>query len=191
MAVMSERGYAKHRGQARSAVQKAIATGRISTLPDGRIDSDVADREWAENTKARPPAAARRQPAAARQPTARRQPEEDQDAFGAVQYSKARAVREHYQARIAKIDFEERIGSLVSRDEVKVAQFNIDRVRRDAMLNIADRLCASIAAEMKDMLVAAGVPAEKAGAFDMSRVHGIMVGEIRKGLNDYADSLAD
>ncbi|MCX6632305.1 MAG: hypothetical protein NTW28_32240 [Candidatus Solibacter sp.] len=176
---MSQRAYARHRGQALSAVQKAIASGRISTLPDGRIDSDVADGEWAENTKARPPAAARRQP------------EEDQDAFGAVQYSKARAVREHYQARIAKIEYEERIGSLVSRDEVKVAQFNIDRQRRDAMLNIADRLCASIAAEMKDMLVAAGVPAEKASAFDMSRVHGIMVGEIRKGLNDYADSLAD
>ena len=185
MSVMSQAGYAKHRGQARSAVQKAIASGRISTLPDGRIDSDVADREWAENTKARPPAAARRQP------TARRQPEEEQDAFGAVQYSKARAVREHYQARIAKIEYEERVGSLVSRDEVKVAQFNLDRQRRDAMLNIADRLCASIAAEMKDMLVAAGVPAEKANAFDMSRVHGIMTGEIRKGLNDYADSLAD
>ena len=190
MAVMSQRAYARHRGQALSAVQKAIATGRISILPDGRIDSDVADREWAENTKARPPAAARRQPAA-RQPSARRQPEEDQDAFGAVQYSKARAVREHYGARIAKIDYEERIGSLVSRDEVKVAQFNIDRQRRDAMLNIADRICAGIAAEMKDMLVAAGLPAEKASAFDTARVHGILTSEIRKGLNDYADSLAD
>ena len=186
MAVMSQRAYARHRGQAKSAVDKAIASGRISTMPDGRIDSDVADREWAENTKARPPAATRRQPAA------RRQPEEDQgDVFGAVQYSKARAVREHYQARIAKIDFEERIGSLVSRDEVKVAQFNIDRVRRDAMLNMADRLCASFVAEMRDMLVAAGLPAEKANAFDMARVHGIMTSEIRKGLNDYADSLAD
>ena len=178
MAVLSQRAYAKHRGMALSAVQRAISSGRISTLPDGRIDSDVADGEWQENTKARPPAA-------------RRQADDDQDAFGAAQYSKARAVREHYQARLAKIEYEEKVGSLVSKDEVKVAQFNIDRQRRDAMLNIADRVCAGIAAEIKDLLLAAGVPTDRANAMDVSRVHEILTGEIRKGLNDYAESLND
>jgi hypothetical protein len=177
MAVMSQRAYARHRGTAISAVQKAIASGRISTLPDGRIDSDVADGEWMENTKARP--------------RARRQPEEDQDPFGASQYSKARAVREHYQARLAKIEYEERVGSLVPKDEVKIGQFNIDRQRRDAMLNMADRIAASLAAEMKDMLLAAGLPPERAAGLEITRVHGILIVEIRKGLNDYADSLAD
>lgn len=176
MAILSQRGYARHRKMALSAVQKAISTGRISTLPDGRIDSDVADDEWEANTNARP---------------ARRQQDDDQDVFGAAQYSKARAVREHYQARLSKIEYEEKIGSLVSKDEIKIAQFNIDRQRRDAMLNIPDRVCAIIAAEMKDALVAAGLPAERATAIDTSRVHDILTGEIRKGLNDYADSLTD
>lgn len=181
MAVLSQRAYARHRGVGLSTVQKAISSGRISVLPDGRIDSDAADRDWEANTHKRGPVV-----------PARRQPqEEDSDGFGAAQYTKARAVREHYQARLAKIEYEEKVGSLVSKDEVKIAQFNIDRQRRDAMLNIADRTCAAIAAEVKDILIAAGVPPEKADAIDMSRIHEIMVTEISKGLNDYADGLVN
>jgi hypothetical protein len=160
MAVLSQRAYARHRGMALSAVQKAISSGRISTLPDGRIDPDAADREWEANTKARPPAV-------------RRQPDDDQDAFGAAQYSKARAVREHYQARLAKIDYEERIGNLVSKDEVQVAAFNTHRVIRDAMLNIPDRVAAMLAAET-----------------DEAKCHEVLTTEIRKALNDFADALA-
>lgn len=177
MAILSQRAYARHRGTGISTVQKAISSGRISVLADGRIDSDVADAEWEANTKARPPAM-------------RRQAEDDGEAFGAAQYTKARAVREHYQARLAKIEYEERVGNLVSKDEVKVAQFQIDRTRRDAMLNIADRVCAAIAADVKDILIAAGAPAEHAGVIDMNRVHVILTTEIRKALNEYADSLA-
>lgn len=147
-------------------------------MPDGRIDSDAADQEWEANTHRRGPVIG-----------TRRQPEDDGDGFGAAQYTKARAVREHYQARLAKIEYEEKVGTLVSKDEVKIAQFNIDRQRRDAMLNLADRTCAAIAAEVKDILLAAGVLPEKADAIDMSRIHEIMVTEIRKGLNDYADGL--
>ena len=160
MAVLSQRAYARHRGVALSAVQKAITTGRISTLADGRIDSGVADGEWAANTKARPPAV-------------RRQPEDEQDAFGAAQYTKARAVREHYQARLAKIEYEERVGSLVSKDEVQVAAFNTHRVIRDAMLNIPDRTAAMLAAET-----------------DEAKCYEILATEIRKALNEFADSNA-
>ncbi|HZT29425.1 MAG TPA: hypothetical protein VFA33_06055 [Bryobacteraceae bacterium] len=180
MAVLSQRAYARHRGVGLSTVQKAITSGRISLLPDGRIDSDRADQEWETNTHKRGPVIG-----------TRRQPEDDGDGFGAAQYTKARAVREHYQARLAKIEYEEKVGSLVSKDEVKIAQFNIDRQRRDAMLNIADRVCASIAAEVKDILLGAGVPAERADALDTSRIHEILTDEIRKGLNDYADSLVN
>lgn len=179
MAIMSLRGYATHRGVALSAVQKAIASGRISALPDGRVDSDRADVEWERNTTQYAPA------------VARRRQDEDGEVFGASQYTKARAVREHYQARLAKLEYEEKVGSLVSTDEVKIAQFNIDRQRRDAMLNIADRVCAAIAAEVKHLLVAAGLPAERCNALDMARVHEILSVEIRKGLNEYADSLAN
>jgi hypothetical protein len=34
---LSHRAYAAHRGVSEAAVRKAIATGRITTLPDGNI----------------------------------------------------------------------------------------------------------------------------------------------------------
>jgi hypothetical protein len=161
MAILSQRAYARHRGVALSAVQKAISTGRISTMADGRIDSDVADGEWAANTRTRPPAARRTQS------------DDDGDAFGAAQYTKARAVREHYQARLAKIEYEERVGSLVSKDEVQIASFNKFRQFRDAMLNIPDRIAAMLAAET-----------------DGAKCYEIIATEIRKALNEFADSNA-
>jgi hypothetical protein len=160
MAVMSQRAYARHRGVAVSAVQKAIDSGRISTLPDGQIDSDAADEQWAHNTRQAAPPASRR----AHQP-------DDDEVFGASQYTKARAVREHYQARLAKLEFEEKTGKLVPADDVKIAAFNLFRQFRDHMLNIPDRLAAILAAEA-----------------DAAKVYEILAGEIRKALNEFADA---
>ena len=131
MALMSLRQYAKHRGVALSAVQKAIQKNRIHKLPDGKIDSDAADAAWKRNTTKYVPAVTRS--------TSTRHSEVEEDdsgGFGASQYTKARAVREHYQARLAKIEYEERVGRLVSRDEIQVAAFNKFRQFRDQLLNI-------------------------------------------------------
>jgi hypothetical protein len=162
MAILSQRAYARQRGVSVSTVQKAIDTGRISTLPTGQIDSDLADEEWARNTQTHAPAVDRRG-----------QADEDGEVFGASQYTKARAVREHYQARLAKIEYEERVARLVSKDEVQVAAFNTHRVIRDAMLNIPDRVAAMLAAET-----------------DEAKCHEMLSTEIRKALNEFADALA-
>jgi hypothetical protein len=47
---MGIREYARHRGCTPKAVRKAIDSGRISTLDDGTIDPEIADREWEDNT---------------------------------------------------------------------------------------------------------------------------------------------
>lgn len=39
--------YAIHRGVSKPAVSKAIKLGRITLLPDGTIDPDLADKQWA------------------------------------------------------------------------------------------------------------------------------------------------
>jgi hypothetical protein len=154
MPILSLRGYARHRGCALNAVQKAVATGRVSTLPDGSVDSAIADAEWERNTRARPPTIG-----------------SDEDGFGGNQYSKARAVREHYLARLAKIDFEERIGKLVPKDDVEISAFNKYRQFRDHMLNIPDRLGAVVAAESEP-----------------AKVYEVLSTEIRKALNEFADA---
>src|SRR5580692_5302217 len=51
---MSLRAYARHRGVSLRAVQKALASGRISARADGRLDADAADANWARNTAPRP-----------------------------------------------------------------------------------------------------------------------------------------
>ena len=43
---VSRRRYAAQRGVSEAAVRKAIATGRITTLPDGSIDPARADSAW-------------------------------------------------------------------------------------------------------------------------------------------------
>ena len=158
MAILSIRAYARHRGVVHSAVQKAVETGRIPRLPDGRIDSEVADREWQANTEARPTGASKRR-------------SDDDDAFGAAQYSKARAVREHYQARLSKLEYEEKVASLISKDEVKIATFNKLRLFRDGMLNIPDRIAAMLAAET-----------------EAAKCYEILATEIRKALNEFSDA---
>lgn len=161
MAILSQRAYARHRGVALSAVQKAIETGRISKLPDGRIDSEQADAAWEQNTTRRAP------------PIAKRGQEEDEGAAfgGASQYTKARAVREHYQARLAKLDYEERVAKLVPKDEIQVAAFTKFRQFRDHMLNIPDRIAAIVAAETAT-----------------ATCHEVIAAEIRRALNEFADS---
>src|SRR5450755_2549442 len=60
MPVMSQRAYARQRGVSVSTVQKAIGTGRIHTLPNGQIDSEIADVEWVRNTQTQAPPVDRR-----------------------------------------------------------------------------------------------------------------------------------
>src|SRR3989344_8607738 len=50
--LLSKAAYARRRGCDEKAVRKAIAEGRISLI-DGKIDPEVADIQWAKNTRAR------------------------------------------------------------------------------------------------------------------------------------------
>lgn len=186
MEPMSLRAYARHRGVSLRAVQKALASGRIAAREDGRLDADVADRNWARNTAPRPRPASKpvsrvpiKEVASPASPQSshhhsdppRREPPEPPKLESGLEYSKARAVRESYLARLAKIDFEERTEKLVSRDEIQVAAFNRYRTFRDGMLNIPDRLAAVLAAEA-----------------DPRQVHELLSTEIRKALTEFADA---
>jgi len=170
MPVVSLRAYAKHRGVTLKAVQKAIQSGRIRTTSDGKIDVDRADADWVRNTGPRQASIASSSPAPRRAQTPAESPRPEPAAAGPLDYARARAVRENYLARLAKIEFEERSGKLVSRDEVQVAAFNKFRTFRDGMLNIPDRVAAVLAAES-----------------DPVRVHEILATEIRKALLEFAD----
>ncbi len=131
---MSVRAYARHRGVSHVAVIKAIQSGRITPESDGTIDPAKADAQWASNTR---PSAALEPEDAATSPQPR---------VGAPDYRTSRAIREAYAARLAKLEFEERAGKLISTDEVKVTVFNLARRTRDWLLQIPRRIAPQIVA---------------------------------------------
>jgi len=185
MAAVSLRAYAKHRGVTLKAVQKAIQSGRIQTTPDGKIDAGQADADWERNTG---PKVRRTAASAPPAPPPMEHPRAEAVASGTFDYAKARAIIAHYEARLAKIDYEERIKKLINADEVSVAAFNLFRMFRDRMLNIPDRVVGALIAEIRKAIRAAGLDPDLVKGIDMGKVHGILLAEIRGALEEFADA---
>jgi hypothetical protein len=145
---MSIREYARHRGVSHEAVRKALRSGRIRQDAEDGIDPDQADADWEKNTRSSvvttPP-----QPVqvATREATAASAQVGATDSPNTPSYQKARAVKEFYAARLAKLEYEEREGKLVNIDEINVQHFNRARRLRDRLLVIPHRLAARLAAE--------------------------------------------
>ena len=142
--LISQSEYARRRGVAKSAVNKAIKEGRI-TLIDGKIDPTVADIQWAQNTRARADAG---------------QPSSEQGAgIGEVAAapnnapqapdSDASSTKDDYQAlrirrEAAAVEREERenakeAGQLVDRNAAKRGTFDAFRALRDDVMNAPQR----------------------------------------------------
>lgn len=144
---MGLREYARHRGVSLTAVQKACAQGRISKLQDGKIDPEAADQAWKRNTvNPKLPA-----PVAAPGPEPKKaatvvQPQivDAEEPGSLVAW---RAKREQFAAKKAELDYLERTGELIDRDQIKTAAFQRGRVVREALLSIPDRVAALIASK--------------------------------------------
>lgn len=140
---VSLRAFATMRKVSPEAVSKAIKTGRISATKgkNGRmhIDPVAAGREWDARTD---------------QAKQRKELREDERAGPtaginrvANLYSTARAVREEYQGRIARLEYEERAGKLVSAQKVGLEAFQAARLTRDSILNLPNKIAHELAAE--------------------------------------------
>lgn len=177
--LISLREYGRRRGVSAMAVSKAAKAGRI-TLVDGKVDPSTADRDWPAKTN--PGQLAHREQAPGRQadPEAGQETPSDghegaqngngKGASGAA-YGQARAIREGYQARLAKIEYEKEVGALVSADEVRAQAFKVARTARDSLLSMPDRLAPVLAGESNQF-----------------EVHRIMSEEIRRVCNDIASA---
>lgn len=182
MAALSLRAYAKHRGVTLKAVQKAIESGRIHPNADGKIDTDRADAEWARNTG---PKVRRTASTSNPAPPRPEQPRAEPSAGGGLDYAMARAIIANYEARLVKLDYEERIKKLVKADEVSIAAFNLFRMFRDRLLNMPDRVVGALMAEFREALRVLGINVETVG---LEKVHGILMAEVRSFLEEFADA---
>ncbi|MGE4126180.1 MAG: hypothetical protein AB7E59_13105 [Pusillimonas sp.] len=58
------------------------------------------------------------------------------DVVKATEYETSRAIREAYAVRLAKLEYEERTGKLISSDEVEMRTFNLARRTSSSILRI-------------------------------------------------------
>ena len=170
---VSRRSYAAQRGVSEAAVRKAIATGRITTLPDGTIDPDRADAEWGAQTD---PAKQRGQHArqmgaetaagtaraTATKPVpqaalkavadtlrdAGTDPGGTEASGGEVSFLRARMANEVLKAQTAKVRLEKMKAEVIDRARATAMVFDLARRERDAWLNWPPRVAANMAAEL-------------------------------------------
>ena len=161
---LSIAAYARHRGVSHVAVLKAIKSGRIQKEVDGTIDPIKADAAWKRNTNI----------AQQRVAVNVEDSGDTKTTLSGPSFAQSRAIREAYNARLAKLDFEERSGSLVKIDSVKVTWFDILRVLRDRALSLPDRLSPSLAGES-----------------DPKKIRDLLDQELRQILTDAADAIVN
>lgn len=119
--LLSLRAYAKHRGVTLKAVQEAIEYGRIQKT-NGKVDPIAADKEWQEKTN----------PAMARGKT------------DIPEYHRSRAIREAYEAQLAKLEYEEKAGKLINAEETRLAWLKIITTTKTKLLAIPSKARASL-----------------------------------------------
>ena len=135
------RAYARMRGVTLGAVQKAIASKRISTNPDGSIDPERANLDWERNTFMGKTVdqVVQEQPAfTGMSPTGGRD--------FTTEYHRARAVRETFAARTAQLEYEERAGKLIPAARAAEYAAGFSSIVRDALMALPDRVAPMLAA---------------------------------------------
>jgi phage terminase Nu1 subunit (DNA packaging protein) len=160
---MGIREYGRHRGVSHVAVLKAVRAGRIRRNRAGLIDSDAADRDWARNTHPAP-----RAPRAV--------PVIVADYGG---FARARTVRAHFEALLAKLEYERRSAELLDADEVQVASYRVGQAFREHMLRIPDAVIRRLREDI----------GRHAAAPDEGMVHAILIAEIRTALLAFCEQM--
>lgn len=184
--LMGQREYARHRGCALRAVQKAIEAGRIKLVagPDGKpkIDSEQADRDWVQNTDPAkqsllytvPTSAPPQAPLPGDEPAAPPATGDDEPPAGQTEaYRLARAEREKVRLDRERIELEQLRGNLIDLGEAKRLAFSAFRELRDAVLNVPARIKDECAATIDPLLVEQLIERELSKAlasFDLARV---------------------
>lgn len=130
--LLSLRGYAARRGVSHEAVRQAILKGRITTVTDDngkqKINPVLADAEWTRNSD--PTTFSHSGPVGA-------QP--DQQTRSKATVLESTAVLKAFQAKTARVEYEELIGNLVRSDEVEAAWISAATIARTKILAIPSK----------------------------------------------------
>lgn len=159
--LMGQREYARHRGCALRAVQKAIEANRISLVEVGglkKIDSDQADRDWlsktdpAKQSLLNPAGPSPRAPASDRIPGEERPSDDpadddDEEDPNTEAFRKSRAEQMAIRVERERIELDVLRSKYIEVEEAKRLVFTAFRALRDAVLNVPARIKDQCAAE--------------------------------------------
>ena len=136
------------------------------------ISIEQADKEWAENTNVSKQFVATREqrargvitaaqvmneagsqeinsdiiPTHSAGPQTKRAAQNEAAGADGIQFSRARAVREGFDAKLKKLEYETKSGLLVEKEKIKMAFFVIAKQISENMLNITPRIASNLAA---------------------------------------------
>ena len=145
MPVVNAAEFAKKLGISKQRVVKGIESGLLPTSvkinKKGKnkayeIDLERGLKEWADNID----------------PAKQRETDKQNDTralneggAGASHYQRAKAVKEHYGAQLARLQYEELAGKLVPAAQVKAEAFKTARNVRDTLMGLPERVSAELA----------------------------------------------
>lgn len=163
---VSLRAYARHRGVALSAVQKAITSGRIKKTVNGKINIAAADKAWAANTDLakRPPDAPAFDDPDLSDPDDDIDDIDDSDAPVTSEYQKHRANREEIRVKKEQLELDMLMGNTIDLADAQRIIFTAMRTIRDAIMNVPARNKDLLAAEKDPARIEALLESELAAA---------------------------
>lgn len=172
MSLISQSEYAKRRDVSREAVRQAVAAGRISLI-DGKIDPEVADIQWAKNTRNPKAAFAQPKPLLDYTPPPDFHPPRTDTSTSPTIYDLqlSRAKREYHEANIAEMRERQKAGELVELADVHLAYTTLAAQLRSALERIPDKLAPRLTAET-----------------DEHTVHALLLAELDQAMMDMAQT---
>ncbi|OXE37434.1 MAG: hypothetical protein CGW95_01400 [Phenylobacterium zucineum] len=163
--------YARRRGVTPQAINAAIRAGKITAAVDekGMIDVALADQLYAANTH---PTSGWNGHGGRRKKNTPEEIVESAKKLGIDPQNvptlvESKTIEAAYKAKLAQLEYEEKVEKLIEVEKVKKEAFRLARVTRDAMLGIPDR-----------------VSAEIAGMTDPFAVHTKLITEIRNAIEN-------
>lgn len=143
--MISQSEYARRRDVTRQYINKLVRQGRIPADKKKRIDPDVADEVLEQDAD---PARRLNDPETGDDPDPAEGSDDDNAGNasfnGQTSFSRVRTAREGYQAKMAQMDYEERAGKLVKKDEVAKEAYDVSRQLRDRFLTLPQELAGTL-----------------------------------------------
>lgn len=154
---ISKREFARRIGVSDTAVRKAIKAGKIvkGFDPEGGRESilfEIALREYsathnpAKATLKRKPKPIKSKASKSIDPAPAPEPEEAGEGQTVIDFNTSRAKKMQYEAKIKRLEYEEKTGKLVDRESVYKGLFQIGKEFRNTMQALPDRVIDDIMA---------------------------------------------